>query len=887
MPPKKKPSGAEYRKRKRAREEEARRLSNNDKNWLTTPGNDAESSNVEPPLPKISNIKEEPHDTIETDNEGISNTKQEIKKEPHDTIETDNEGISNTKQEIKEEPHDTTETDNEGISNTKQEIKEDPHDTSETEDEGSDLENDTDSTTIRVDNKMLGLKFEDPQTWPNITDKVRCYLVKHGPEQQKDANFALSANSNGRRFSRDWFFKTLPNGETMERSWLIYSTARRAIFCFPCMLFGKKSPLTPNIANPQRGFSNWRHLNPRLVDHEKSSDHFQNFLSWRLLERQLTKGSRICQEFEPEKEKWNTIFKILLDAILFCAQNNHAVPGSCDIMEEPNSEIVYGVMKLISHYNFELAEHIAKCEKDGVSYFPPAVLNEFVNLLGNTVRKELINRVKEAKYYSIIFDSFPDTTHEYQLCEIIRYVRFSDGQCSVEESFLDFIGMDEKTSSDFATEIGLKLSKDGLDPGNMRGQCYDNSPHMAGKYSKVQARLKKMNNLATTVPGSARSLSQEVVHIASSPLEMIMFFGAVQRLFNLFAVSTSRWETLNRILKITLQAQSDTRWSSEASAVRSLSDQLPGVLDELYEIYENSGSCPEAVSWADELIDQINFKYVCFLIMWRQILSSVDTVSQALQQKGVSVDQAAKLIGRLVNVLQQMREEGVDPIMKEAANLAQSMDLPVEFPVKRKITIHKNEAKDEDFDTTNEQDFRRRFINLIDALIARFKWRCEILTEISSDFEFLTGPALSSMPLNALKKCASDLAIKYCNDLSASEIVAEIESFKSCVPSIIPDCSTATAQDILQQIHKRDLVSVYPSIYIALRIFLSIPVTVPSCEENISIFNSVEEYLRSMSGQECYSNMAILSIEHKLTSSINFDSVIEEFASVMARKAIL
>lgn len=158
-----------------------------------------------------------------------------------------------------------------------------------------------------------------------------------------------------------------------------------------------------------------------------------------------------------EKEKWRTVFKIILDAIIFCAKNNLALWGSNDIIGQSNAGIFLSLLEMISHYNPELAVHISNHKKGIVSYFSPAIQNEFLNCLGNTAKQELISRIKEAKYYSMIFDCIPDTAYKEQLCEIIRCVRIADDQCSVEESFIDFIKMTDKTGSGLSVETEQKL----------------------------------------------------------------------------------------------------------------------------------------------------------------------------------------------------------------------------------------------------------------------------------------------------------------------------------------------------------------------------------------------------------------------------------------------
>lgn len=51
----------------------------------------------------------------------------------------------------------------------------------------------------------------------------------------------------------------------------------------------------------------------------------------------------------------------------------------------------------------------------------------------------MLQNVKNSKYFSVMFDCTPDTAHLEQMSQIIRYVNIVDGECVIEESFVDFI----------------------------------------------------------------------------------------------------------------------------------------------------------------------------------------------------------------------------------------------------------------------------------------------------------------------------------------------------------------------------------------------------------------------------------------------------------------
>lgn len=89
---------------------------------------------------------------------------------------------------------------------------------------------------------------------------------------------------------------------------------------------------------------------------------------------------------------------------------------------------------------------------------------------------------------------------------------------------------------------------------------------------------------------------------------------------------------------------------------------------------------------------------------------------------------------------------------------------------------------------------------------------------------------------------------------------------------------------MLQLVKCKDLSTVYPYVEIALRIFLTIPATNSSSERSFSVLKRIKNYLRSTMSQERCSALAILSIESDITTKLEFDDVIDSFASSKARR---
>ena len=77
---------------------------------------------------------------------------------------------------------------------------------------------------------------------------------------------------------------------------------------------------------------------------------------------------------------------------------------------------------------------------------------------------------------------------------------------------------------------------------------------------------------------------------------------------------------------------------------------------------------------------------------------------------------------------------------------------------------------------------------------------------------------------------------------------------------------------------------VFPNLRISLQILLTIAVSIASCERSFSKLKLILSYLRAAMKQERLSDLALLSIERETLESINFDNVIDEFATIKSRR---
>ncbi|KAF0745871.1 zinc finger MYM-type protein 1-like [Aphis craccivora] len=95
-----------------------------------------------------------------------------------------------------------------------------------------------------------------------------------------------------------------------------------------------------------------------------------------------------------------------------------------------------------------------------------------------------------------------------------------------------------------------------------------------------------------------------------------------------------------------------------------------------------------------------------------------------------------------------------------------------------------------------------------------------------------------------------------------------------------------TIQDMCAFIKQKNVVNIYPYIDISLRMLLCTPISNCSTERSFSALKRVKSYLRSCSKENRLNSLAMMTIEVDLTSKIDYNGVIEEFASLKCRKKL-
>ncbi|CAK8542871.1 unnamed protein product [Lathyrus sativus] len=732
----------------------------------------------------------------------------------------------------------------------------------------------------------------DPRNWDRLQPKMIDLLVMKGPKRDNSIVRGPRDNWN-RRFTTNLYTRALANGEKCDRDWLVYSKELDRVFCFCCKVL-KNGIGRGQLAN--EGYSDWSHVGARIKEHELGMEHVKNMTTWYEYRQRLQKFQTIDKTtqrlIEKEKDHWKNVLKRVISIVKFLAKHNLAFRGSKEKLYEDSNGNFLGLIEMLAEFDPIIQEHVRRVttQKVHTHYLGHKIQNELISLLGSAIKIEIIRKIKQAKYFSVILDCTPDVSHREQMSLIIRYVDVSSTSISIEESFLGFLNVNDTTGQGLFDVLQNELKELGLDLFDVRGQGYDNGSNMKGKHQGVQKRFLDINPRAFYTPCGCHSLNLTLCDMANSCNKARNFFGVVQRIYTIFANSTKRWQILKDNVKgLTPKSLSSTRWESRVESVKAIRTQMSDFTEALLEVSEHDLDPKiqnEAKSLAtNELGD---FEFLMAIIIWFEILSAINFVSKLLQEKDMLIDVAMEKIKELISFFEGYRETGFHKALVNAKEIAVELNIAPIFPQRR--IIKRKRQFDENLNTpavelSEEESFRvNYFLYLVDQAVVSLNKRFEQYQEYESIFGFLfTSHKLQSLDDATLKSFCSNFerVLKHNeqSDIDGNEFFEELKLLRQMLPEEI-----IRPTDILLFSKGLDC---FPNTVIAYRILLTIPVTVASAERSFSKLKLLKTYLRSTMSQERLNGLALIAVENDLLETVKYEDLVDEFASKSVRRKAL
>jgi hypothetical protein len=201
-------------------------------------------------------------------------------------------------------------------------------------------------------------------------------------------------------------------------------------------------------------------------------------LEMRLLKNK-TIDKNVQEQINKEKDHWKIVLLKIIAMVKNLGNNNLAFRGQNEKIYQENNGNFLSLIDMIA----VMQEHICCINDEEIHnhYLGHNIQNELIHLLATEVKWSIIEKVREAKYFSIILDYTLDASHQEQMFLILRCVNISENPIKVEEYFVEFITVYDTTREvSFIEMIGL-IKKLELNISDIRGQSYDNGSNMKEK----------------------------------------------------------------------------------------------------------------------------------------------------------------------------------------------------------------------------------------------------------------------------------------------------------------------------------------------------------------------------------------------------------------------
>ena len=579
-----------------------------------------------------------------------------------------------------------------------------------------------------------------------------------------------------------------------------------------------------------------------------------------------------------------------------------------------------GLIKMQIDLGDSFIKELVEKPAGATKYLSPSIQNEIIKMLGDATRRNIIDKIKEAPWFSLIFDTTSDICGVDQISIIVRWVDLST--VSITETFIGFIvASDGGTAKALSKTVIAYLVSVGLNPLKIRGQGYDGATVMSGDKGDVNVIISdhlKENGIESPAPYvhcASHNLNLVINDAAESNVQSITFFGVLEELYNFFNRSINRSADLKKLAqqlgcittagsagedsKLTLKRLCTTRWSSRIDTIRATKNRLGDIIQLLKGYIKDSKN--KEKQDAQNLLEHIStMEFVILLNTWEKILSSINLASKDLQAVDMDLGKSASELGRALNSVREMRGQW-NEILRESAVFALKVGITVSsFIEKRTIKVRRffdEEARDEPI-ADPEKKFRVEvFFKVIDTVTLQLEERFGGQNFVAKTFNFLAPKSMLKMTASEVCCAANVLISTYKFDLCsefetpedyANDLTQEVLSYRFCFKEELLGMTgnlkkLNSAIDILKHLHKDELITSYSKLVSAIVLLLTLPVTVATAERSFSKLKIIKTYLRSSIAQDRLDALAMISIEAEEARKLSVDKMIDEFAEKKTR----
>lgn len=289
-----------------------------------------------------------------------------------------------------------------------------------------------------------------------------------------------------------------------------------------------------------------------------------------------------------------------------------------------------------------------------------------------------------------------------------------------------------------------------------------------------------------------------------------------------------------------MSSLSVTRWSCRADASKALCANYSKIRDILQSISSDTGEKRETRNEAGALCSKLGTLDMAFMTQfWHCVLGRFKVTSEALQKPDMDLMSAVRLFESLRSWVVSLRDQ-FDHFERSAKNIpgvCQSYKDELQRAKKRKA--FSDESTEHEVTLNGRERYQVETFNvIIDKLVSCLDHRADAYRDINNTFGILLN--MESEDLLTVRKQADALCALYSSDLDQN-FADEMIQFRCFMESEVDK----SPRNMLLVLLKHSLQSIFPNVFVALRIFLTLPVTNCEGERSFSHMARIKNELRT------------------------------------------
>ena len=526
-------------------------------------------------------------------------------------------------------------------------------------------------------------------------------------------------------------------------------------------------------------------------------------------------------------------------------------------------------------------------------YMSHDIVNELITLMGQTLLRDLLVKIREANWYAIIADETRDVSNHEQLSLSIRWV---DKSYLIHEDFVGLVHVLRTTADSLTCAIKDVLIRCILPLSNCRGQAYDGASNMMGHLHGVATQILASEPTAIKVHCFAHCLNLCLQDVTRNCQPIRAALDLVMEISQLIMYSPKRSLVFDQCKNdltpqhTGLRPLCPTRWTVRTSAIDAILKNYPALLEALETI--NAESYDDYGRRAGGVLSLLQrFETFFGLNLSHLIFSATEQTSRTLQAKDTSVQEALSAVNLAIAFLKRQRKDTAYQLFYSSVVLKAKKytDDPV-LPRYRRPPRRLDDGSAPHLFTSPEEYYRAKYFEALDF----------VENEINRRFD-QSSLAVPDAVETFLIKCANTsceenfevpdtIAKMYSKDLNMTKLKQQAQM----LPDLVATYKTSQGLSRFQVTRVRTIAemlldvpsakSLFSEIDHLLGIYFTVPISTATAERSFSSLRRIKTFLRSTMTESRLNNVLLLHAHKENTDDLNLFNIAENFASLNSQR---